>query len=724
MFSSTRSNEDYSEGEDLFDDNIFMQDMMSEDEDFEQNSFIASQEEESKSDIGEISVNENYEDTEVYNNNLKSNFVSFFIKNYREDLKKMAIENKESLYVSYKILEKTPVLLNLILNHPEEVLKTANLALHRAVSIKFPKYGFIMKKVFIRLIDLPVLESIRNLKSNHFNKIVYINGIVVRKSVIIPQLSVVKFICQKNQCELGPFLADDDNFKPVCCSRCNSKGPFILKKEETIYKDYQKITIQELPNKIPQGSMPRSKTIIATNDIIDTNKPGDEIEVVGIYKNFYTFHKKTKEPIFYTGIEAITIINKDFSKNIKLTKDEIEEIKRISHDNPIDKIVDSIAPNIFGHRDVKKAIACALFGGTQKVNNDHVVRGDINVLMLGDPGVAKSALMRFCHKVCGKSVLTNGQGASGVGLTAAVVRDPISHEFVLEGGAMVLANNGLCLIDEFDKMTDKDRVSVHEAMEQQTVSVSKAGINTSLSAKCGVIAAANPIRGIYNPIFNFNQNVYLSEPILSRFDLHCVMRDVFDAKNDEDLANYVLGNLKIKEHLDIDTFRAYLHYAKTKFNPIINRGDLQKISNLYSDLRKESNLGLPITVRQVESIIRLSESFAKMRLSNEVSTQDVNEAISLFLHFIIEAQRNSKKMYLRRKFSKYFTSSVSENLLIFLLNDLFNTKSSYSASVIIKAEDYENYLKEKGVSFNSKLYKSDKFTNAGYKLLDGDIIRE
>lgn len=279
-------------------------------------------------------------------------------------------------------------------------------------------------------------------------------------------------------------------------------------------------------------------------------------EVTGIYRNNFdaALNSKNGFPVFSTVIEANHINKKEDSfAAFRLTEEDRKAIVALSRDERIRKrIIKSIAPSIYGHDDIKTAIALSLFGGVPKnVKGKHNIRGDINVLLLGDPGTAKSQFLKYVEKTAHRSVFTTGQGASAVGLTASVRKDPVTREWTLEGGALVLADRGTCLIDEFDKMNDHDRTSIHEAMEQQTISISKAGIVTTLQARCAIVAAANPIRGRYNPTIPFQQNVELTEPILSRFDVLCVVKDTVDPVKDELLAKFVTGS-HLRSHPDFE----------------------------------------------------------------------------------------------------------------------------------------------------------------------------
>lgn len=315
-----------------------------------------------------------------------------------------------------------------------------------------------------------------------------------------------------------------------------------------------------------------------------------------------------------------------------------------------------------------------MFCGVAKdINGKHKIRGDINVLLLGDPGTAKSQILKYVEKTAHRAVFTTGQGASAVGLTASVRKDVITQEWTLEGGALVLADKGTCMIDEFDKMNDQDRTSIHEAMEQQSISISKAGIVTSLQARCAIIAAANPIGGRYNSTVPFAQNVELTEPILSRFDILCVVKDTVDPESDERLAGFVveshtrshpdateddLGSIsKARDMSPIpqDILRKYILYAREKISPKLHNMDQDKLARLYAHMRKESLTtgSFPITVRHLESVIRISEAYAKMHLREFVRGEDMDRAIKVSVESFVGTQKTSVKKSLGRALAKY-----------------------------------------------------------------------
>ncbi|CDK25118.1 unnamed protein product [Kuraishia capsulata CBS 1993] len=616
--------------------------------------------------------------------------------------------NAESLEVSYLHLTESKAILALFLaSCPEEVLKIFDVVAMEATELHYPDYAQIHSDIHVRITDFPRVNNLRELREANLNSLVRVTGVVTRRTGVFPQLKYVKFDCLKCGFILGPFFQDShDEVKIKFCTNCQARGPFKMNSEKTLYRNYQRITVQDSPGSVPAGRLPRHKEIILLWDLVDSVKPGEEVEVTGVYKNSYdgTLNAKNGFPVFATIIEANAVKRREGASEhggstFQWTDEDEREIRKLSRERGIiDKIISSMAPSIYGHRDIKTAVACSLFGGVPKdVNGKHSIRGDINVLLLGDPGTAKSQILKYIEKTANRAVFATGQGASAVGLTASVRKDPVTKEWTLEGGALVLADKGVCLIDEFDKMNDQDRTSIHEAMEQQSISISKAGIVTTLHARCAVIAAANPTGGRYNSTMNLSQNVNLTEPILSRFDILCVVKDTVDPVTDERLASFVIDShmrshpfgiedaIEATDDMDEDdngepsrTKRdrlhaeqqrkeseispisqellvKYIHYARTKMHPKLNQMDMDKVSRVYADLRRESITtgSFPITVRHLESILRIAESFAKMRLSEYVSSYDIDRAIKVSVDSFVGAQKYSVRKQLQRSFMKY-----------------------------------------------------------------------
>lgn len=555
--------------------------------------------------------------------------------------------NAESLEVSYDHLSSSKAILAYFLaNAPSEMLKLFDDVALDVVLLHYPDYERIHTEIHVRIYDLPVHYTLRQLRQSHLNCLVRVSGVVTRRTGVFPQLKYVKFDCIKCGVTLGPFQQESNvEVKISFCQNCQSRGPFSLNSEKTVYRNYQKLTLQESPGTVPAGRLPRHRDVILLWDLIDKAKPGEEIEITGIYRNNYDAQLNNRNgfPVFATILEANNVVKAhDQLAGFRLTEEDEQNIRKLSRDPQIiDKIVNSIAPSIYGHEDVKTAIALSLFGGVAKTaKGSHVVRGDINVLLLGDPGTAKSQALKYAEKTAHRAVFATGQGASAVGLTASVRRDPLTSEWTLEGGALVLADKGTCLIDEFDKMNDQDRTSIHEAMEQQTISISKAGIVTTLQARCGIIAAANPIGGRYNSTIPFSANVELTEPILSRFDILCVIRDTVDPEEDERLARFVVGShsrshpttqsaaaaaeensmdvepesevaresqaaMKAQKEGEIpqELLRKYILYAREHCSPKLLNMDEDKVARLFADMRRESLAtgAYPITVSLIKS---------------------------------------------------------------------------------------------------------------------------
>ncbi|XP_061991062.1 DNA replication licensing factor MCM2 [Rosa rugosa] len=679
-------------------------------------------------------------------------------------INEMVLANKCSLEIDYKqFIYVHPNIAIWLADAPQSVLEVMEDVAKNVVFNLHPNYKLIHQKIYVRITNLPVYDQIRNIRQIHLNTMIRIGGVVTRRSGVFPQLQQVKYDCNKCGAVLGPFFQNSySEVKVGSCPECQSKGPFTVNIEQTIYRNYQKLTLQESPGIVPAGRLPRYKEVILLNDLIDCARPGEEIEVTGIYSNNFDLSLNTKNgfPVFATVVEANYITKKqDLFSAYKLTEEDKQQIEALSKDPRIgEKIVKSIAPSIYGHEDIKTAIALAMFGGQEKnVEGKHRLRGDINVLLLGDPGTAKSQFLKYVEKTGQRAVYTTGKGASAVGLTAAVHKDPVTKEWTLEGGALVLADKGICLIDEFDKMNDQDRVSIHEAMEQQSISISKAGIVTSLQARCSVIAAANPVGGRYDSSKTFTQNVELTDPIISRFDILCVVKDVVDPVTDEMLAKFVvdshfksqpkganMDDITLDESqediqastspvdpdiLPQDLLKKYLTFAKLYVFPRLHDADLDKLSNVYAELRRESShgQGVPIAVRHIESMIRMSEAHARMHLRHQVTGDDVDMAIRVALDSFISTQKFGVQKALQKSFKRHITFKKDRNeLLLFLLKELVKNALQFEEIVSgsslglthidVKVGDLLNKANEHEIYDLNPFFTSALFTRANFVL--------
>jgi len=695
---------------------------------------------------------------EVYNR--FRNFLRTYVDHkgtniYQEKIKEMCQKNKSSFEVDYNILaSECQVLAYFLPEAPTEVLEIFDEAAKTVVLNMFPHYERIAKDIHVRISELPLEEDLRSLRQLHLNQLIRTSGVVSGSSGVLPQLSMIKYDCVKCGYIVGPFYqSQNEETKPGTCPECQSLGPFEINQEQTLYKNYQRITIQESPGKVSAGRLPRSKDAILMGDLCDVCKPGDEIELTGVYSNSYDSSLNTKNgfPIFATVIIANHIVKKDEKgETERMTDDDIKAITQLSKDERIgERIIASIAPSVFGHDDIKRALALSLFGGVSKNPQEkHKVRGDINVLLCGDPGCAKSQFLKYMQKIAPRAVFSTGQGASAVGLTAYVQRSQLTKEWTLEAGALVLADKGVCLIDEFDKMNDQDRTSIHEAMEQQTISISKAGIVTSLQARCAVVAAANPIGGRYDSSMTFSENVDLTEPILSRFDILCVVKDTVDPVGDEHLARFVVAshmvshprsdqsdvdnmkkteealastsNLAGVEKIPQELLRKYVLYAREKIHPKLHQMDQEKVAKMYSELRRESMAtgSIPITVRHIESMIRIAEAHAKMHLREFVSEDDVNMAMRVMLESFIDTQKYSVMKTMKKNFSRYLSYKRDNNeLLLFILRGLANETATYMRNrygtdqevVEINEKDLAEKARQISIQNLQPFFQSDMF---------------
>jgi DNA replication licensing factor MCM5 len=473
---------------------------------------------------------------------------------------------------------------------------------------------------------------------------------------------------------------------PRVCGHQRDKGdptpkcpmdPYFVMHEKSQFADQQIIKLQEAPDQVPVGELPRHVLVSADRYLTNRVVPGSRCTIMGIfsiYQNRASKSSSTSGAVairtpYLRAIGIQTSLDQIAKGMTNYTAEEEQEFQELSKkDNLYEMMADCIAPSIYGNRDIKKAILCLLLGGSKKILPDGMkLRGDINVLLLGDPGTAKSQLLKFVEKAAPIAIYTSGKGSSAAGLTASVQRDQSTREFYLEGGAMVLADGGVVCIDEFDKMRDEDRVAIHEAMEQQTISIAKAGITTILNARTSVLAAANPIFGRYDDMKTPGENIDFQTTILSRFDMIFIVKDEHSREKDETMAKHVLGlhtdGRGVEEMTDteisVDKMRRYLTYCKTyvcnpdvwsrlililmlsrRCAPRLSDQAAEMLSSHFVTIRRQvhaaemeanARSSIPITVRQLEAIIRITESLAKLELKTEATEAHVNEAIRLFL---------------------------------------------------------------------------------------------
>ncbi len=575
---------------------------------------------------------------------------------YVEQIDEMMPKNSKYILVDYNDLVVEPELERMFSEDPDRIFNAFSRAIKEALQTRFPDYAEKIKdEVRVRLVNYPIQRSLRQINSETIGYITSVSGMVVRASEVKPLAKELVFVCPDEHPTKVIQLKGMDVKIPVVCDNPNCKHrDFELKPEASKFIDFQILRLQELPEDLPPGQLPHYIDVTIRQDLVDNARPGDRIILTGIVRieqESVAGIQRGHSGLYRLRIEGNNIEflgGRGNKSSRKIEREEISPedeklIRALGQTSDVyQRLIDSFAPHIQGQTLIKEAILLLIVGSNQRALGDgSKIRGDINVFLVGDPGTAKSEMLKFCARIAPRGLYTSGRGSTAAGLTAAVVKDKTGI-MMLEAGAVVLGDQGLVCIDEFDKMKPEDRSALHEVMEQQSASIAKGGIVATLNARTSILAAANPMYGKYDPFKNITENVNLPIPLLTRFDLIFVVRDIPTRERDEKIARHIIdlhtpqGTDK-RSVIDVDLLTKYLAFAK-RSSPDLTKEAEDKILEYYLHMRNvESEEMITVTPRQLEGIIRLSTARARLLMKDKVEEEDAERAIFLIESMLQDA---------------------------------------------------------------------------------------
>ena len=571
---------------------------------------------------------------------------------YVEQIDQMMSKHSKYIVVDYNDLVLFPVIESHFNENPDQILDAFSRAIKEILKERFPDYAEKIKHdIRARIANFPVQRSLRQINSEIITKMTSVSGMVVRSSEVKPLAKEVTYKCLDKHISKFTLLDGMSLNASVKCQTPNCKHTSLaIIPEASRFIDFQILRLQELPEDLPPGQLPHYVNVSIKQDLVDYARPGDRIVLTGIVRieqERISGVSKSESALYrlrMDGNNVEFIGGKGIKSSRRTEREEIspdeEKLVKSLAKNPdiYDRLIASFAPHIRGHALFKEAILLLIVGSIQRVLTDGTkIRGDINVFLVGDPGTAQSEMLKFCARIAPRGLYTSGRGSTAAGLTAAVVKDA-SGIFMLEAGAVVLGDQGLVCIDEFDKMRPEDRSALHEVMEQQSASIAKGGIVATLNARTSILAAANPMFGKYDIFKNIYENVNLPIPLLTRFDLVFIVRDIPSQEKDRSIAQHIISQhgssgTDTTSLIDIDILTKYLSYAK-RGEPALTKEAENLIMEFYLKMRNISgddkeNM-ITITPRQLEGLIRLATARARLLLKNKVEGEDADRAIYLF----------------------------------------------------------------------------------------------
>lgn len=569
----------------------------------------------------------------------------FFEEKYKSEIETISSEYPEtrSLIIDYWDLDRFDSdLAELLLNQPYKVIFNAEMAL-KNIDTARGKHQFHLK-----VTKLPDWNKsiISNLRSHHYGTFISIEGIVKRKTEVCPKLQEAAFICQKCGAVIKVSQDEDILKEPVECYEdqggCGRTSKFKLSTSLSTFVDAEQITLQERPESLDGSQQPQDITVFAEDDLVGKLHPGDRVIINGILHPMMRRRKTLQLTSFGRGIQANSFeIDETAFESIQISDEEVAKFRQVAKSpNLYEDMINSIVPSIKGLTTEKNSLLFQSFGGNEKHTKDGSrIRGDIHILLIGDPGTGKSQVLNFMKKLIPRSIKTGGRTSSEAGLTATSIREEDGYWSVV-GGSMVLADRGLLIIEEFDKMKDTDRQSIHPAMEQQEITVDKAGNNVTFKSRCAVLAAANPKTGRFDSFMPITEQFNLKPALLSRFDVIFAITDNPNIEKDKEIADHILNTHQnpdgkhIEPVYSADFIRKYIAYAKQKVRPKISDKVKKILKEYYVELRSSSKDSIALCPRQLESLVRLSEASAKVRLRKTVTVEDAKRALKIYDQFL------------------------------------------------------------------------------------------
>lgn len=596
-----------------------------------------------------------------------------FLEIYKKEIGDTRRRGLKVVFVNFTDLaSNSPELAEHLISSPEEIIQILETALEET--------GIGMPNTRIRFNDLPETQKvkIRTIRAHHLNQLIFFEGIIRQTSDVRPQVVNAKFECPSCGTVISVLQIEKKFREPTRCS-CGRKGQFRLMSKVMV--DAQRLVVEEAPDSLTGGEQPRRMQVFLKEDLVEPRMeekttPGAKVRVLGVLKEVpIPLPTGSISTRFELAIEANNLIPLETTyEELEISEEEERQILELSEEPEIlKKFKDSIAPAIWGYEEIKEALVLQMFGGVRKVSQDGTTqRGDIHVFLIGDPGVAKSVTLKFISNIAPKGRYIVGKAATGAGITATVVKDEFLKGWALEAGAMVLANKGVVCIDEIEKMDPTDRSAMHEALEQQTVTISKANVQATLSAQTSVLAAGNPKYGRFEPSQPITQQIDLPPALINRFDLIFVLRDLPNKTQDEAIATHVLNmhqKRDIKPSIERELFKKYIAYAKQKVEPKLTDEAVEEIKSFYIKMRNASASGesnsISISARQLQGLVRLAEAHAKLRLSATVDKEDSQVSIRLTNYYLMQVGYDAEtKTFDIDRFTSRVSSSQRNKILV------------------------------------------------------------